>query len=84
MDGEENFCDKKTCIQEVMLDCEDKKGKLQKDPMVEITDTSRTLAVQFPHSLDRSYLDGIREEGNRLALCHGLKTWLHIPWHFFH
>lgn len=28
MDGEENFCDKKICIQEVMLDCEDKKRQI--------------------------------------------------------
>lgn len=58
MDGEEKFCDKQTCFQEIMLDHEDKKGKLQKDPMVEITDTSSTLAVTFPQSLDRSYLVG--------------------------
>lgn len=72
MDGEENFCDKKTCIQEVMLDCEDKKANCEKDPMVEITDTSRTLAVQFPHSPRQIILGWNQGRGSKLALCHGL------------
>ena len=84
MDGEEKFCDKQTCIQEIMLDHEDKKGKLQKDPMVETTDTSSTLQLHFPRAqADHTQMDGIMEEGNRLALCCGLKTWLQIPRHFF-
>ena len=85
MDGEEKFCDKQTCIQEIMLDHEDKKGKLQKDPMVETTDTSSTLQLHFPRAqADHTQMDGIMEEGNRLALCVVLKHGFKFLGIFFH